>query len=425
VWKCGNLPITVDDLLPHLFRTEYRKIVSVLCTRFGFAQMEAAEDIASETFLAAMQTWPLNGLPPHPVAWLYHVAKNKARNYLERESVFRAKIAPELKKADGAFEIDLSPQNIEDSQLKMMFAICHPSIPAEAQIGLSLRILCGFGIEEIAEAFLTNKETINKRLFRAREKLREGEVDIVAVDAREVEARLPAVLTTIYLLFTEGYYSMPRDAVAFAKAPATEGMRSELCREAMRLCRMLIDNPPTDQPQVNALLALMCFHASRLDARIGRQGELVLYADQEVSRWNAELISEGAFFLRRSASGMVLTKYHLEANIAYWHCVKEDSAEKWEAVLQLYNQLLMLEYSPVAALNRTYALSKVRGNAVALAEAEKLKLMGNPYYFALLGELYTGMDDGKALTYFQEAASLARSDADRMALMDKIRGLGL
>lgn len=388
----------------------------MLCTRFGFDQMEAAEDIASETFLAAMQTWPLNGLPPHPVAWLYHVAKNKARNFLQREAVFRDKVTRELKGPESDWtEIDLSPANIEDSQLRMMFAICHPSIPAEAQIGLSLRILCGFGIGEIAEAFLTNKETISKRLHRAKERLREEKIDIGKVAALEVEARLPAVMTTIYLLFTEGYYSMPRDPE----------LRSELCLEAMRLCRMLIDNPLTDQPAVSALLALMSFHASRLDARIDRQGELVLYADQDVSRWNAELISEGTFYLRRSASGSVLTNYHLEANIAYWHCEKEDSPEKWEAVLQLYNQLLMLEYSPVAAMNRTYALAKVRGNAVALAEAEKLKLVGNPYYYALLGELYRGIDDSRARENFQQAASLAKSEADRQALITKMGKLRL
>ncbi|HXB33021.1 MAG TPA: sigma-70 family RNA polymerase sigma factor, partial [Puia sp.] len=250
-----------------MFRTEYRKIVSVLCARMGFGQMEVAEDIASETFLAAVQTWPLAGLPPHPVAWLYHVAKNKARNYLQRQAVFRGKVVPEMKKVTAEeLEIDLSPANIEDSQLRMMFAICHPSIPAEAQIGLSLRILCGFGIEEIADAFLSNKETINKRLYRAKEKMREEKVDIAALNALQIEDRLPAVLTTIYLLFTEGYYSVPRDPE----------MRSELCHEAMRLCRMLIDYPLTDQPIVNALLALMCFHASRLDARVDQQGELVL-----------------------------------------------------------------------------------------------------------------------------------------------------
>jgi RNA polymerase sigma-70 factor (ECF subfamily) len=408
----GEKRMTVEQsqLIPHLFRTEYRKIVSVLCTRFGFGQMEAAEDIASETFLSAVQTWPLEGLPPHPVAWLYHVAKNKARNYLQREAVFKSKIAVELKKAgvESEGEIDLSPGNIEDSQLRMMFAVCHPSIPAEAQIGLSLRILCGFGIEEIADAFLTNKETINKRLYRAREKLREEKVDILLVDEQEVEGRLAAVLTTIYLLFTEGYY-----------------LRKELCLEAMRLCRMLIDYPLTDQPAVSALLALMCFHASRLDARVDQQGELVLYADQDVSRWNAQFISEGAYYLHRSAGGSALTKYHLEANIAYWHCVKEDSPEKWENILQLYNQLLVLEYSPVAALNRTYALSRVHGRGVALVEAEKLKLAGNPYYFALLGELYTGIDNGKAAEHFREAVRLARTEADKQALLKKIGKLGL
>ncbi len=399
-----------NELIPHLFRTEYRKIVSVLCARMGFGQMEVAEDIASETFLAAVQTWPLAGLPPHPVAWLYHVAKNKARNYLQREAVFRGKVVPEMKKVTAEeLEIDLSPANIEDSQLRMMFAICHPSIPAEAQIGLSLRILCGFGIEEIADAFLSNKETINKRLYRAKEKLREEKVDIAALNAREIDDRLPAVLTTIYLLFTEGYYSVPRDPE----------MRSELCREAMRLCRMLIDYTPTDQPAVNALLALMCFHASRLDARVDQQGELVLYADQDVSRWNTELIGEGVYYLRRSASGAALTKYHLEANIAYWHCVKEDSLEKWESILQFYNYLLQLEYSPVAALNRTYALSRVHGAPLALAEALKLRLEGNPYYYALLGELYTGIDDRKAVASYGQAILLAKTDADRLALKKK------
>jgi len=400
-----------NELIPHLFRTEYRKIVSVLCARMGFGQMEVAEDIASETFLAAVQTWPLAGLPPHPVAWLYHVAKNKARNYLQREAVFRGKVVPEMKKVTAEeLEIDLSPANIEDSQLRMMFAICHPSIPAEAQIGLSLRILCGFGIEEIADAFLSNKETINKRLYRAKEKLREEKVDIAALNAREIDDRLPAVLTTIYLLFTEGYYSVPRDPE----------MRSDLCREAMRLCRMLIDYPLTDLPAVNALLALMCFHASRLDARVDQQGELVLYADQDVSRWNTELIGEGVYYLWRSASGAELTKYHLEANIAYWNCVKEDSVEKWENILQFYNYLLQLEYSPVAALNRTYALSRVKGKQVALAEAEKLKLAGNPYYFALLGELYAGNDDRKAVASYEQAIQLAKTEADKLALKKKI-----
>src|ERR1700761_3659953 len=154
-----------QELIPHLFRTEYRKIVAVLCKRFGFEQIEIAEDIASDTYLTAAQVWSYNGIPPNPAAWLYNVAKNKAKNYLQHNQVFESKVAGELKNSSSElyeFEINLSPQNINDSQLQMMFAICHPSIPPEAQIGLSLRILCGFGIDEIADAFLTNKETINK-----------------------------------------------------------------------------------------------------------------------------------------------------------------------------------------------------------------------------------------------------------------------
>ena len=169
-----------DELIPHLFRTEYRKIVSVLARRFGFAQLETAEDITSETFLTATQTWGLQGIPKNPTAWLYYVAKNKAKNFLQPNSVFINKVSPVITNnlRYDELEIDLSPQNINDSQLQMMIAICHPSISPEAQIALSLRILCGFGVQEIADAFLTNKEIINKRLFRAREKLREEKIKI-------------------------------------------------------------------------------------------------------------------------------------------------------------------------------------------------------------------------------------------------------
>ena len=190
------------ELIPHLFRTEYRKIVSVLCKQFGFEQIEIAEDISSETFLTASQIWGLNGLPQNPVAWLYNVAKNKAINHLKRDAVFQNKISPELKSSyqeKYEQEIDLSTQNISDSQLQMMFAICHPAISQEAQIGLSLRILCGFGIEEIADAFLTNKETINKRLYRAKEKLREKKIKIEMPPSVQMERRLETVLATIYL----------------------------------------------------------------------------------------------------------------------------------------------------------------------------------------------------------------------------------
>jgi len=207
---------------------------------FWFDEIEIAEDIASDTFMTAAQTWGMNGVPKNPTAWLYNVAKNKAKNYLQRDSLFKNKIALEIKKTSSDSEeneIDLSTQNINDSQLQMMFAICHPSISPEAQIGLSLRILCGFGIEEIADAFLTNKETINKRLFRAKGKLREEKIKIEMPDVSEIDARLINVLRTIYLLFSEGYYSESQNQI----------IRKELCFEAMRLCTMLVENPSTNK----------------------------------------------------------------------------------------------------------------------------------------------------------------------------------
>jgi RNA polymerase sigma-70 factor (ECF subfamily) len=324
-----------QELIPHLFRTEYRKIVAVLCRHFGFDHIETAEDIAGDTFLAASETWGLNGVPPNPTAWLYHVAKNKAKNYVQRHAIFEHKIMPELRSTAPVSyqaELDLSPQNINDSQLQMMFAICHPALAPEAQIGLALRILCGFGIEEIADAFLTSKETINKRLYRAKEKLRQEKIKIELPDVPEIDDRLEAVLTTIYLLFNEGYYSISHNKT----------LRKELCLEAMRLCYMLVETKATNKPQVNALLSLMCFQASRFEARQNESGEHILYQDQDTSLWDADLIRRGEYFLNCSASGDKISKYHLEAAIAYWHTQKEDTQEKWENILQYYNQLLQL-----------------------------------------------------------------------------------
>ncbi len=402
-----------QELIPHLFRTEYRKIVSVLYKRFGFDEIEIAEDIASDTFITAAQTWGLNGVPKNPTAWLYNVAKNKAKNYLQHESIFKSKIALEIKKTSSELyenEIDLSPQNINDSQLQMMFAICHSSISPEAQIGLSLRILCGFGIEEIADAFLTNKETINKRLFRAKEKLREEKIKIELPNPSEIDERLTTVLRTIYLLFSEGYYSESQN----------ETIRKDLCFEAMRLCTMLVENKYTNKPEVNALLSLMYFHASRFDARINENGELILYDEQDTNLWNADLISRGGYYLHCATTGNKLSKYHLEAAIAYWNTQKTDTKEKWENILQLYNRLLQIEYSPIAALNRTYALSKANGKQEAITEAEKLNLTNNHFYFVLLGELFTDIDNKKAKQNFQKALSIAKTQTDKQTIQKRI-----
>lgn len=400
-------------LIPHLFRTEFSKITAVLCKVFGIENIEIAEDLVSETFLSALETWPYKGVPPNPTAWLYLVAKNKTKNYLTRNQLFAHKVVREMKSSlsdKEEIEIDLSDQNMTDSQLQMLFAICLPSIPAEAQIGLSLRILCGFGIDEIANAFLTNKETINKRLFRAREKLRLEKVKIEFPVPSDISRRLESVLTTLYLLFNEGYYSESQDTV----------LREDLCLEAMRLVYLLIENEPTNLPDVRALFSLMCFHASRFEARKGASGEMVLYQDQDETLWDEELIAKGAWFLHLASTGNDLSKYHLEAAIAYQHTQKADTREKWETILQLYNRLLPIEYSPIAALNRTYALSKANGKAEAIVEAEKLNLTANHYYFTLLGELYTDIDNDKAQAHFKKAYLLATTLTDKHTIQKKM-----
>ena len=404
------------ELIPHLFRTEFRKITTVLCKVFGIEYIEVAEDLASETFLSALETWTYKGVPENPTAWLYAVAKNKAKNYISRNNFFSQKIAQEIKSSSEKSEqpeIDLSDKNISDSQLQMLFAICNPAISAEAQIGLSLRILCGFGINEIANAFLSNKETINKRLMRAREKLR-SEKELIRMPApNEIDERLQTVLTTLYLLFNEGYYSESNDLI----------IRKELCLEAMRLTYLLIENECTNKPAVNALLSLMCFHSSRFEARKNDRGEIILYNDQDERLWNQDLITKGIYYLHLASSGMSFSRFHLEASIAYWHTRKEDTHEKWENILQLYNRLLQLQYSPVIALNRTYAFSKANGKAQAIIEAEKLSLKNNPFYYALLGELYTGVDNEKAKQSFNNALLLAATDTDRRTMQKKIAAL--
>lgn len=405
-----------NELIPHLFRTEYRKIISVLCKLFGLEHLEIAEDIASETFLLAAETWGLKGLPQNPTAWLYTVSKNKAKDFLKHRAIFSEKVAPEIKQihtAETPREIDLSNKNIEDSQLQMIFAICHPCISIESQIGLSLNILCGFGAEEIADAFLSTKEIIYKRLSRAKEKLRAEKIKIELPPPAEINARLEAALLTMYLLFNEGYYSSSQNTT----------LRKDLCLEAMRLTFSLIENEHTNSPAVNALLALMCFHSSRFEARINKNGEIILYEDQDADLWNKELIDKGVYYLNLASHGKKISKYHIEAAIAYWHTHKADTKEKWKNILQLYNRLLQIEYAPIAALNRTYAVSKASGKEEAIREAEKLELADNHLYHSLLANLYTDLNNQKSLSHLRKAFELAKTTADKSVLANKIHAL--
>jgi RNA polymerase sigma-70 factor (ECF subfamily) len=324
-------------------------------------------------------------------------------------------------------ELDISPERVMDSQLRMLFAVCHPCNPVEAQVSLALRVLCGFTIDEIAQALLTTRANVNKRLYRAKEKLRLGGVGLVLPDDErgnggagvDLNERLDAVLLTLYLLFNEGYYSLSPDKV----------LRKDLCLEAIRLTYLLTayqgrSGAGEARADVYSLLALMCFQASRLDARMDEAGGLVLYEQQDSGQWDAELIGKGnEYFLKACDSG-VISRYQLEAAIAWWHTHHRDGQEKWENILLLYNKLLILDYSPVAALNRAYAYARVYGKEKAIPEAEGLRLEGNLFFHSLLGELYTGVDDVAAIRHFERALGLATTEAERAVLTAKMGGCG-
>ncbi len=417
-----------QETIKQLFHQEFSKMVAVISKLYGLSNIQMVEDVVSETFLQAAETWGIEGKPENPTAWLYVVAKRKALYHFRRKKIFDNKISPELtlrrQQDHGIPEPDFSLQNIKDSQLQMLFAICHPAIASEAQIGLALRTLCGFGIDEIAEAFLSNKDTINKRLYRARKRLRTENIKMELPPEDEIAGRLDNVLRIIYLLFNEGYYSKTQNQI----------LQKDLCLEAMRLGLLLTEHEETNQPKTNALVALMCFHASRLDARSPAQQDfsdgpqtaddsIILYDQQNKELWDSALIKQGMHFLERSAQGDEISSYHLEARIAYWHCMKEDTPEKWEDILHLYDQLLKINYSPSVMLNRIYALYKVEGTQTALAEAEKLSLEDNHFYFVLLGELYSNDNAEKAKSHFQKAKSLAKTETEKKEIQKKINAL--
>ncbi len=402
------------EMIPRLFKQEYAKMTTILCRHFGLQYIEIAEDIVSDTFLKATEHWAIHGVPENPAAWLYTVAKNKTKDYFKHQAIFDEKvkkhIGAETIQNEDFFEIDQAL--LYDSQLTMIFAVCNPANSYENQICLALQILCGFSIEEISNAFLTKPETIKKRLQRARTHLRNDQFTLDHLNETEIESRLNAVLKTLYLLFNEGYFSKSHN----------KQIRIELCSEAVRLALLLTEHPLTNLPRTNALLALMCFQSSRLQARINDTNEMVLYEDQDKNLWDQSLIQRGNFYLVQATDKHEISKYHLEAAIAYWHTTPTDQ-NKWFQILQLYNQLILIEYSPITALSRTFAFSKVYGNIKAITEAEKLKLIDHIDYYKLLGYLYADHNKPEAIKVYKIALQLTKSNSEKQMIIKEIERL--
>jgi predicted RNA polymerase sigma factor len=396
-------------------------MVAVLTRIFGVHNLALAEDVAQDALCRALEVWKLRGVPDNPSAWLLATAKNRALDVLRRERTARS-FAPELGRAIEsewllvpALDELFLDSAIRDGQLRVMFSCCHPRLPEEARVALVLNVSCGFAMREIASAFLSGEAAIEKRITRAKKALAESKRLFDLSDA-DFAPRLQAVQRALYLLFNEGYHG----------AHAVSAVRVELCDEAMRLCAMLLDHPLTAVPATSALMALMCFHAARLPARLDAAGDLRPFAAQDRSLWDRRLVAEGQALLDRSATGDELSEYHVEAAIAAVHAAAprfEDT--HWPVIITLYDTLLQIRPSPVIALSRAIAIAEHDGPTRGLREIhtieDKDRLASYPFYFAALGELElrSGQRD-VAREHFAAALGLARNPDERRFLEQRV-----
>jgi RNA polymerase sigma factor (sigma-70 family) len=417
----------VNQLTDHLFRHESGKMVAVLTKIFGTENLETSEDVVQQTFIDAMQVWKLRGVPENPSAWLFRVAKNKAIDVIRRNkhSIHYDFNDSERILLKSEYSLSITMENlmkqelVKDDMLRMMFACCHPEIAEENQITLILKTLCGFSTAEIAKSFLTGEDTISKRLYRTKEFFRARRIKLEIPSVDELKNRTDAVLNSIYLLFNEGYNSTNAEHL----------IREDLIGEAMMLCKLLTENKETQQPETFALMALMCFHASRSKSRLTPEGAIVLLPYQDRSKWNKDLIDEGNEYMNKAAFGDKITSYHLEAAIAYEHCSAENfSKTNWKRILQLYEWLCKIAPSPITQLNKSIAVMQVHGAKAALHSlqdiASKKQLETFYLYYSLLGEINSRLNNTEeAKANFKRAIYLTKSTVEKQMLNQKILAL--
>jgi len=390
-------------------------MVAVLTRIFGVHNLALAEDVVQDAFCRALEVWKFRGVPENPTAWLMTTAKHRALDVLRRERTARS-FAPELGRLletewtlAPIIEELFEPHAIQDDQLRMMFSCCHPRLPEAAQVALVLHLLCGFTVSEVASAFVSTHAAIEKRLSRAKKVLAESQTLFEVADTADFIARLSGVQRALYLLFNEGYHSASADA----------GIRVELCEEAMHLVTLLLDHPFAAGPSTRALAALFYLHAARLPARLDAAGEFRPLLEQDRSRWDVELMSEGLRLLDLSAEGAEVSAYHVEAGIASIHALARSHEETdWGAIVALYDTLMGIGPTPVVALNRAIAIGQQEGPDRGLAEIAKIsdreRLAAYPFYAAALGDLETrrGRPD-RAREHFEKALALARTPKER------------
>ncbi|MEM7587559.1 MAG: sigma-70 family RNA polymerase sigma factor [Acidobacteriota bacterium] len=409
-----------DQLVDHFFRHESAKLVALLTRVFGLHNLDLVEDVVQSALLRALESWKFKGVPADPTAWVYRVARNRALDVIRRRSTAE-KYGPDVAWLEAARDSDCPldelflDREIQDSQLRMIFACCRDELAPESQIALALKILCGFSVAEISRALLGSEASVKKRIYRAKQQLAAHRDDFQVPDGDDLAGRLESVHGVLYLLFNEGYNSQHPD----------ELIRRDLCEEAIRLCHQLSEHPCAS-PATRALLALMMLHAARFDARLDSEGGILRLEDQDRERWHRPLIVRGLEFLDASAAGDTLTRYHLEAGIAAQHCLAPSfEATDWPTIRGLYDHLVRLHPTPVGELNRAIVIAQIDGPAAGIAAIESapgLRQLGAYHLLdATLGELHLRAGNReRARTYFESASAKTRSLSERRHLVRRL-----
>jgi RNA polymerase sigma factor (sigma-70 family) len=405
-----------------LFRREAARLLATLTRAFGVENLALAEDVVQETLTVAFEAWSYKGVPEHYSALLTTAAKNRALDVFRRERTAR-RFAPDVRRfiesewiLRPGLEALFLPDALKDDELRMMFSCCHPRLHEDVQVALVLHMLCALGVDEIASAFLASPAAIEKRLSRGKKTLAESK-RLFELTAEDFAPRLSAVHRALYLLFNEGYHGASSAAV----------VRVDLCHEAMRLVRLLVEHAPAATPATYALAALMWLGAARLPGRIGDDGDLRPLFTQDRSQWDGNLVADGMMLLGCSAAGDQLTEYHVEAGIAAQHASASSVKEtNWSEIVRLYDALMRIRPSPVVALNRAMAIAEHEGPERGLAAIATIdgvqRLAGYPFYPAAVAELELRL--GRPLVarkYFELAKALARNEGERRFLEQRLK----
>jgi RNA polymerase sigma-70 factor (ECF subfamily) len=403
--------VTVAALVEELYRAESRRVLATLIRLLG--DFDLAEEATQDAFTTALERWPRDGVPGNPVSWLVSTGRFRAIDRLRRRARFDALLGELAARLADVAEADPEPAAVEDDRLRLIFTCCHPALPPDAQVAMTLREVCGLTTEEIARAYLTRAPTVAQRIVRAKARIRAERIPYAVPAAEELPARLGIVLHVVYLVFTEGY--------APAAGPAV--VRADLADEAIRLGRLLVGLLP--DPEALGLLALMLLQDSRRAARAGPDGDLVLLADQDRTRWDRAEIAEAAALLDRIGATGRTGPYGLQAAIAAAHAAAARAEETdWPRIVALYDLLAAADPSPVVALNRAVAVAERDGPAAGLALVDPLAdgpLAGHHLAHAARADLLRrlGRADAARAAY-RRALELARQEPQRRFLARRL-----